>query len=318
MNSSRGEPDDVDPSVRTFLDRIGEGYVSAGLSAEAGLSERRALAEKLREPWAAGGPIMAAIDEHLVGSTRIRIYRPVERRRLPGLVYIHGGGWTIFSLDTHDRLMREYAARAGVAVIGVDYSLSPEARFPQALDEIAEVVFWLRRGMDRDIDAGRIAIGGDSAGANMALATSIRLREAGEPPMAGMILNYGAFDWEERASHRRYGSDRYMLTPTEMEEFWSNYVTEEDRAHPHAKVAAASFIGLPPTFLCIAECDILADENRLVAERLAADGVEVRAELYEGATHSFLEAVSVSALADRAFSDASAWLADLLRTDADV
>lgn len=313
MNGNFVEPDDVDPGVRTFLDRVGQSYAQAALPIGSGLAERRALAERVRQPWTIGGPEMANVEERNVGATRIRILRPDTRRVLPGLIYIHGGGWTIFSLDTHDRLMREYASRAGVAVIGVDYSLSPEVRFPHALEEIEAVVEWLLDDIDSGIDPRRIAIGGDSAGANLALATSLRMREKGRPPLSGMILNYGAFDWLERASHRRYGGERYMLTPTEMEEFWSNYVADADRANPHARVAVASFVGLPPTFLCIAECDILADENRLVADRLTADGVDVTAKVYPGATHSFLEAVSVAPLADLALSDASAWLTDLMR-----
>jgi len=226
------------------------------------------------------------------------------------LIYIHGGGWMLFSIDSHDRLMREYAARAGVTVIGVDYSLAPEAQFPVPLYEILSVVRWLRgpaRG--EGIAPSRVAIGGDSAGANLAIATNLALKQAGQSVLDAQLLNYGAFDPDRRPSWGRFGGSAYGLTTDEMDDFWANYLPTESNRDPLARPLLADLSGLPPTSLCIAECDILADENKAMASELKSSGVAVTVQLYAGATHSFLEAVSVSPLADRALADASDWLA---------
>ena len=304
--------DEIDPDIRAFLSRTSADYAQLSHGEELDLARRRAVAERVREPWTSGGPTMAATETLTVEpfSTRIRIHRPTDAGPLPALVYLHGGGWTLFSIDTHDRLMREYAARSGCAVVGVDYSLSPEVRFPVALDEAQAVCAWLgEHGAAHGIDAGRLALGGDSAGANLALSTALRLRDAGRDA-AALLLNYGAFDTVERASHARFDGDRFMLTVPEMAAFWENYLGPDGaaREHPLARPMLADLHGLPPAFLCIAECDILADENRVMADRLRDAGVNVTATVYPGATHSFLEAVEISALADRALGEAADWL----------
>jgi len=314
MTISGGEimpADDIDPEIRRFAERLQADYARHFAGAELDLPQRRAVAEEVRAPWCDGGPAMAATEEQRVGPSgvRVRIHRPTLDAPHPVLVYNHGGGWTTFSLDTHDRLMREYAHRAKCAVIGVDYSLSPEVRFPRALEEIAEVLAWLRDdGATVGLDAARVAIGGDSAGANLALASMVRAHDWGEPLVRGMLLNYGAFDETPRESHARYGGEEYMLTPDEMDWFWRNYRGEDRSIDPLARPLHANLEGLPPAFLCIAECDILADENREMARLLREAGVQVTSNVYPGATHSFLEAMSISSLANRALDDASAWL----------
>lgn len=302
--------DDIDPDIRRFVREVNADYARLSKGGET-IPERRAIAEQVRAPWREGGPQMARTDEFRIGGrgVRIRVHRPTEGGTLPVLVYLHGGGWTSFSLDTHDRLMREYAARGGGAVVGVDYSLSPEVRFPVALSEIAETLEWLRReGADHGLDTANIVIGGDSAGANLALAAMMRAREAKAGSAKGMLLNYGAFDERPRASHARYGGPEYMLTPEEMDWFWRNYRGDDRLPDPLATPLNGSFDALPPAFMCIAECDILRDENLVVAEKLEEAGAAVDVHVYQGATHSFLEAMSISPLANRAIDDAAAWL----------
>jgi acetyl esterase len=307
---------ELDPDIRAFKALTAADYARLSADGYADVTARRAVAERVRERWARGGPVMARSETLRIGSaeTRIRIHRPSDTAPLPALVYLHGGGWTIFSIDTHDRLMREYAARSGCAVIGIDYSLSPEVRFPIALEEIDTIWAWLlAEGADHGIDAGHLALGGDSAGGNLALSTALRLRDAGKGA-DGLLLNYGAFDTVQRSSHARYDGDAFMLTSVEMAEFWGNYLGPSETAavHPHARPILADLHGLPPAFLCIAECDILLDENLAMAQRLRDAGVAVTAQVYPGASHSFLEAVEISALADRAIADGARWLHDRL------
>ncbi|MGN6621316.1 MAG: alpha/beta hydrolase [Sphingomonas sp.] len=309
--------DDVDPDIRTFLRETAADSARFAQGAAGDLAARRAIAERVREPWVVGGPRMARIEERRVGTSgvRVRIYRPTQAAVLPVLIYVHGGGWMLFSLDTHDRLMREYAARTGMAVVGIDYSLSPEVRFPHAIGEIVEVIDWLRdEGASLGLDANTLAIGGDSAGANLALAANLALRDRAAPVCDALVANYGAFDMTARASHDRYDGDAYMLTVPEMADFWNNYLrAPADEQDPLARPLLADLTGMPPTFLCIAECDILADENREMAERLRAAGVAVETQVYHGATHSFLEAVRIAPLADRALADAARWLRTTLK-----
>lgn len=302
--------DDIDPEIRRFVREVNAEYDRLTNGGET-IAERRAIAELVRQPWRSGGPQMAETIE--IGAedagAGLRIYRPVTDRPLNALIYLHGGGWTSFSLDTHDRLMREYAARSGAAVIGVDYSLSPEVRFPVALDEIGAAVGWLEAHGERyGIEMADAIIGGDSAGANLALATAMRMRDAGQAPFGGLILNYGAFDERLRDSHSRYGGPEYMLTADEMDWFWRNYRGDDRAPHPIATPLNGNFADLPPAFFCVAECDILADENRETASRMMQAGVTVELHVYEGATHSFLEAMSISALARKAIEDAARWM----------
>ncbi|MGD9810790.1 MAG: alpha/beta hydrolase [Sphingobium sp.] len=320
LDPAAGAADDVDPDIRTFQLRTSADYATLSGGCYADIAQRRNVAELVRRPWVEGGPEMASILNLQIGRRpfRIRIYRPVPGEQpLPTLVYLHGGGWTLFSIDTHDRLMREYAARAGCAVVGVDYSLAPEHPYPAALNDIAEALDWIGdNGSAHGLDSSRMAIGGDSAGANLAIASALRRRDpvSSDVSVRALLLNYGAFDVLSRESHRRYDGDRYMLTAEEMLDFWNDYIEgPPEEAGAEARPLLADLSELPPTFLCIAECDILADENREMARLLAQAGNDVHAEVYRGATHSFLEAVSISSLANRALDDASRWLAQRLR-----
>ncbi len=314
MNHTTGEvADDLDPDIRRFQREVAAAYGRYPDFDQLSLAERRRIAEEVRAPWAAGGPVMHSTEMLDVGplGVRIRIHRPDARAGLPALIYIHGGGWTMFSLDTHDRLMREYAARVGIAVVGIDYSLSPEAKFPRALDEIVSVVGWLREaGAAHGLDPTRIAIGGDSAGGNLSVATNLALLQGGDAPLSAILVNYGAFDRTAAyPSYTRYDGPAYNLTTAEMAVFWGNYLRgTEDFANPLACPMGAELDGLPPTFFSVAACDVLADENERFAARLVEAGVPVTYREYPGATHSFLEAVSISPLADRALAEASEWL----------
>ncbi|WP_217429783.1 alpha/beta hydrolase [Sphingomonas bacterium] len=307
-------PDRVDPDIRRFVDLVNAAYAEHATGDPADLAGRRRIAERVRERWRAGGPAMHEVRDFAAAGLRMRLYLPKAQPRLPAMIYVHGGGWTLFSIDTHDRLMREYAARAGVAVIGFDYSLSPEHKYPVALEEVAGGIDWVLGDADRlGIDPARVLIGGDSAGANLSVTASLLRRERGRPPLAGMVLNYGAFDPEPTESYDRYGGAAFPLSVDEMDDFWANYVTAPAQLRdPLVAPLRADLAGLPPTFVAIAECDILAGCNRAFAHKLAAAGVAVEAITYRGATHSFLEAVSIAPLAARAIEDQATWIRSIV------
>lgn len=316
--AARTKPDDaVDPQVRDFVESVSQGFASHAGFAALPFPEARAVAETVRAPWSRGGPQMARTRDLSIpdgaGGVRVRLHEPVRSERpRPTLIYLHGGGWTLFSIDTHDRLMREYAARSGLNVLGVDYALSPEEKFPRALDQVTTVVRWLRaHGPEAGIDPDRLAVGGDSAGGNLSLATALSLRDAGEPDaLKAVLLNYAALDTAcSDEAERRFGGPGAMLNRAEMDQYWTNYLrTPHDAADPLACPALARLEGLPPVFLAVAEQDILAEQSHALATRLAAARIEAHLEVYAGATHSFLEAVSISSLADRALQEASDWL----------
>lgn len=316
--AARTKPDDaIDPKVRDFVQSVSQGFASHPGFDALPYPEARAVAEKVRAPWSRGGPQMARTLELRipdgVDSVRVRLHEPIHSERArPTLIYLHGGGWTLFSIDTHDRLMREYAARSGLSVLGVDYALSPEAKYPAALDQIVAVVRWLRaHGPEIGVDPQRLAIGGDSAGGNLSLTTALRLRDEGEAgALRAMLLNYAALDVVcSDEAERDFGGAGAMLNRAEMDQYWTNYLrSEADASDPLACPALARLEGLPPTFLAVAEQDILAEQSHALAARLTAAGVDAHLEVYEGATHSFLEAVSISSLADRALQEASDWL----------
>ncbi|MGQ0835407.1 MAG: alpha/beta hydrolase fold domain-containing protein [Gammaproteobacteria bacterium] len=320
-DGNRGIPvDPLDPQIRRFVTAIGAAFAAHPPLDRLAPAQARRIAEAVRAPWRQGGPQMRHTLERRIptgqGEIRIRVYDPGAEGIKAGLIYLHGGGWTLFSLDTHDRVMREYAARSGASVIGVDYPLSPEAKFPQALGQIVALMSWLgAHARELGVDPDRLAIGGDSAGANLSVATCLALRVAGEPErLKGMLLNYGAFDSSSsEEAVRRFGGDGFPLSSAEMKQYWSNYLrSDADLRDPLACPLLARLEHLPPAFLTIPECDILTEQSLRMADRLREAGVPVHQQVYAGATHSFLEAVSVSDLASRALEDGAAWLHERL------
>jgi acetyl esterase len=317
----------IDPDIRRFVSLVNADYARLTGGRQLPVAEMRAVAEEVRAPWRKGGPAMRETTERVLdtdaGPVRVRIYDPgVTARPAPALVYMHGGGWTLFSLDTHDRVMREYAARAGVIVVGVDYALAPEARFPVALNQVVGVVRWLhQQGAMVGVDATRIALGGDSAGGNLSICAAIALRDAGQANhVHGLLLIYPAFDRHcSPGAMRRFGGPGAVLTAEEVEYFWDNYTGGVDvRDNPLAMPLRARLEGLPPMCLTIPECDVLTEQSHEMAERLRAANVPVEFDVYPGATHSFIEAMSIAPVADRAIADGARWLRETLRVGAGV
>ncbi|MDT8760921.1 alpha/beta hydrolase [Sphingomonas psychrotolerans] len=317
FSSADAGKDPVDPEIRRFVQAITDAYALYASEGAASIAGRRTVAERVRQPWREGGPAMAATIEATVQGRRVRVHRPIESGELPAMLYLHGGGWVLFSVDTHDRLMREYAARAGIVVIGIDYRLSPEHPFPAALDDCAAAFAWMRgEAASLGIDPERLLVGGDSAGANLAVSLCLTLRDRAEPLPVAMLLNYGAFSPAHLPSYGRFGGTGYMLAPDEMDQFWRDYTGDPALlADPRVAPLGADLHGLPSAFVAIAECDILADCNHALAVRLGEAGVPVECVTYHGATHSFLEAMSISSLADRALTEQATWIRTVLNLE---
>lgn len=306
----------IDPEIAGFIDNV----IAEGRRLTAGRvldwPARRAIAEQVRRPWREGGPIPARIEDILAdtchGPVRLRIHDPAPGTAKPTLAYLHGGGWAMFSLDTHDRVMRELAARSGMAVVGIDYALSPEVHYPVALEQVVDVVRWLQaHGARHGLDASRLALGGDSAGGNLSTAAVLMLRDSGEGDRVAAVLSYYAGFASDYSPHscRRYGTDTDMLTAPEVDTFWNHYISRlSDRNAPYANCLLAELEGLPPFFIGVGECDVLAEQNLTMAGKLLASGVGVEVKLYRGAPHSFIEAVSVSSIARQALEDSAVFL----------
>lgn len=316
--------DSIDPEIADFIATVNADWQRHPPLDTLTFPEARAVAEQVRRRWTAGGPIMAERRdleiETMAGRIGVRIHRPagVADTGAPALLYIHGGGFVFFSLDTHDRLMREYAERGQFVVIGIDYPLSPEAKYPRALDLIVALVRWIGvHGATLGIDPARVAIGGDSAGANLALATALRLRDAdGSVPLCGILSNYGAFSGTvSDAAEAAHGGPGAVLTQAEMVIFFDHYLADPAQARvPYAcPLTASDLSGLPPVCLIIPERDVLTEQSFAIADRIRADGGVVKATVYPGATHSFLEAMEISALARSALQDGADWLAERLQ-----
>lgn len=265
--------------------------------------------------WQRRLPEMRRIVEHFVpgpvGPIPLRVYYPHRRIAGPIAVYLHGGGFVLNGLATHERLLRDLALRARVPVCAVGYSLAPEWRFPVQLEEAVASVRWIARHADElGVAADRIALAGDSAGANLALATACALRDAGETPACFLALLYGMFGTDlDTPSHAAYGSGAFGLSTDRVRWFWDQYLTRAaDRADPRAVPLLADLDGLPPTLLIGAGLDCLLDDTLRLAERLRLAGVEHVLSVYSDLPHSF----AVVAPAVRRADDAVSEIADAL------
>lgn len=250
------------------------------------------------------------------GAMRARLYRPRPGPgNLPVLLYVHGGGWTFGDVDSHDRCMRLLAKESGAAVLGFDYRLAPEHPFPAALEDTRAALAWIRaHGRDLGLDPARIALGGDSAGANIALAALVAERDAGGAKLAGATLFYGCYaPLHDTESHRRFGGGDFILSTTRMRWYWRNYLgaLPEDTA-ALAVPLRADLRGLPRLFLNAAGLDPLLDDTILLAGRLAHAGTPFELDLVPGAVHGCMQQTAEEPAAAASLSRAAAYLAAAL------
>ena len=279
------------------------------------LEPHRRVNDLLGMRTAQGGPAVAETTDRWVTARgrRIfcRVYRPSTGKPLPVLVWFHGGGWVWSSVDTHDRLCREYATAAGVAVVNVDYALSPEAKFPQAVEECAAVVRHIAgHGAEWGLDGSRILLGGDSAGGNLCLATALLLRDQGGPALRGIVAYYPVCDSRfDTLSYQQFGAGGHGLNRQRMAFYWSVYATHEgDRSHPLAAVGRADLRGLPPVLVHLAELDVLRSEGEALVVKLREAGVAVETETFPGLVHGFVRATEFVSKARAAMDKAVAFI----------
>ncbi len=224
------------------------------------------------------------------GPIPLRVYRPSERTDLPVLVYLHGGGWVICSLETHDVSCRQLANGADCVVVSVDYRLAPEHRFPAAPEDCYAALRWTaRNAASLGGDPRRLAIGGDSAGGNLTAAVSLMARDRKGPQLCHQLLIYPVTDHAFDTDSYRENADAPILTREMMQGFWGHYLArDEDGLHPYASpLRAEDLSGLPPAHLITAEYDPLRDEGEAYARRLAVAGVPVVQRRYDGMIHGF-------------------------------
>ena len=201
--------------------------------------------------------------------------------------------YLVGKIEPRHRLAREYAVAGDMAVVSVDYSLSPEAKFPRALEECAAIIRHLaEHGTEWNVDGRRILLGGDSVGGNLALTVALLLRDTDGPLLQGILACYPVCDSRlDTPSYQSFGAGGYGLTLEQMKFVWDHYVPHEiDRLHPLAAPLRADLRGLPPVLLVLPEMDVLRSEGDAMAARLAAAGVSVQTEVVEGMVHGFLRA----------------------------
>jgi acetyl esterase/lipase len=244
------------------------------------------------------------------GEIPVRIYWPEKDGPFPGVVYLHGGGWVICDLDTHDNVCRAISKRAGAVVVSVDYRLAPEHKFPAALEDSLDATRWVAANAAAlQIDPRRLVIAGDSAGGNMATVIATKSRDAKGPAIALQVLVYPVTNLNvaDTPSHQEFATDHF-LTRSVMEWFMEQLFTPgADRTNPDA---SPDFIkdlrGLPPALVITAECDPLRDEGEAYARRLQDSGVPVTLERYKGMIHPFVSFLATTPSAHRAVDQIAA------------
>lgn len=218
-----------------------------------------------------------------------RLYAP-NRERLPVLLYLHGGGFTIGNLETHDSLCRQLAVRSGAAVVALDYRLAPEHRFPTAVNDSWAAMQWLaEQGGELGLDSTRLAIGGDSAGGTLAAAAALHARDIGLRLALQLLITPGTTAHQDTPSHRQFANG-FLLEAEGIAWFFDHYIARKDRNDwRFAPLNADEVEGVAPACVILAECDPLVDEGVAYADKLRAAGVPVDLELYRGVTHDFIK-----------------------------
>ncbi len=300
----------LDPQAQAVLDQM----AAMGLPPAHTVSPEEArinLNARPRSP----GPEMAKVEDRVIPGDGpdipVRIYTPHGSGPFPGMVWFHGGGWVVGNLDTADGNARHVAAGAGCVVVSVGYRLAPEDKFPAAADDSYAATRWVaENAASIGVDPARIAVGGDSAGGNLAAVVSLMARDRGGPPLVFQLMVYPATERNFETESCRENADGYLLTTDSMKWFWAHYLSsEEDVANPYAApMAADDLTGLPPALVITAEFDPLRDEGEAYGRRLQEAGVPATNSRYDGMIHGFFSMSLVIDKGREAVLEASAAL----------
>ncbi len=278
----------LDPAVKELLARSAQPEAPAVPPTAAEL--RAAFAASWRRPETVEE--VASVTDHVLPSgVRVRLYLPEASGPVPAFVWIHGGGWTIGSIDENEVASRAVCNAAGVAVVAVDYRLAPENPFPAAPDDCYAVVEWLASGgAGAAVDSGRIAVGGESAGGNLSTVVSMMSRDRGGPPLAAQVLICPVYGHPDDG----YGSyadfaEGFGMTAGAMRFFFEQYVSDPAQLDdPYLlPLRASDLTKLPPALVLTAEYDVLRDEGEEFARRLTDAGTQVEMTRYPGQIHGF-------------------------------
>jgi len=304
----------LDPQMAAAMQKQAELAPGIGEMNKLSLEEMRQLYNHERQYWNANAPELQEIRDGIiagpVGGIPVRYYFPVSTRPLPALIYLHGGGFIVGNIETHDKIMRLLALHSGAAVVGVDYHLAPEYKFPTALEETVAVIEHLHQyGADEGVVMDQMAVGGDSAGANLSVAASLLLRPQQPDLLKVMLLFYGGYGLRDSGSRRLYGGPEDGMGKEDMAFYQSCYFKgDEDPNDVRFNVLNADLKGLPPMFICAAQYDPLLDDSITLQKIADEAGVPNELRIYEGVVHGFLHLSRMVDKAGQAIEDAAATL----------
>jgi acetyl esterase len=280
---------------------------------ETPLAEARMLMVETSRLLGPPEPVYAVFDHAIsgpAGAIPIRVYRPSEKMG-PVVVYFHGGGWVIGSIDSHDGYCRSLANAADCIVVSVDYRLAPEHVYPAAAEDAYAAVCWVSGNFETlGAKPGPIGVAGDSAGGNLAAVVSLMARDQGGPEIGCQVLVYPITDCNfQTASYLHFAED-FFLTRQAMIWFWDQYcpnLLEREDAYA-SPLRAKNLMGLPPALILTAEFDPLRDEGEAYAARLQNAGVESKAVCYDGMIHGFTRRFQLLDEAHQALSETVNWI----------
>jgi len=300
----------IHPQCKAFLDQLasmGGKPLHEMTPAEA---RERSLPPELAGPER---PMHSVVNRTVPGPALqipVRVYTPTAGRRLPGLIYFHGGGFVLGTLDSSDRPCRDLAHLSGRVVVSVDYRLAPEHPFPAAVeDACAATKYVVEHAGECGIDESQIAIGGESAGANLAAVTALKLRQGGSSALVFQLLVYPQVDFHDDSPSMHEFAESHFITQDVLAYFAHHYLgTTQDRRHQDASPLNADLRGLPPAFVLTAECDPLRDQGEAYARKLREAGVPVTLKRYDGMIHPFFSLAGIFDGARTAIADAASAL----------
>jgi acetyl esterase/lipase len=301
------------PQVQAMRDRLAAGQAPRLYT----MSIEDARAADLASAVASAGPVepVGQVAERVfpgpAGDRPARVYRPAGEGPWPVLVYFFGGGWSLGTLDTCDGVCRSLTNAARCVTVAVSYRLAPEHKFPAAVEDCHAGAAWVAaHAADLGVDAGRMAVGGDSSGGNLAAAVSLLARDQGGPALVHQLLVYPNTDYQAGTPSLRDMTDQHFFNAEAVRWYWGLYLASpEDGANPLASpLRAGDLSGLPPATVITAEYDPLRDEGERYAARLAEAGVPVELTRYDGMAHGFFTMAGDLEVAREAVAAAAARL----------